>query len=224
MSPRPQSSGNRPTGLVVDWGGVLTADLGDSLSRWSADEGIDYQHYLTVLRCWIGPDAVDPAQNPVHALERGELAVPDFERQLADSLTEAGSPVSPEGLLPRMFAGLDAAEESMIGLVRRARAAGLRTALLSNSWGNKYPRNGWDLLFDEVVISGEVAMRKPEARIYRHTLGLLGLRPGQAVMVDDLRSNVLGAVEVGMIGVLHESPDQTRAELEAIFGLDLKPA
>jgi epoxide hydrolase-like predicted phosphatase len=221
MTPRRQSNEDRPTGLVVDWGGVLTASLGDSLGRWSAEEGIDYQHYLAVLRRWIGPDAVDPALNPVHALERGELAVPDFERQLAEDLTKAGSSVSPEGLLPRMFAGLEAAEESMIGVVRRARAAGLRTALLSNSWGNKYPREEWDLLFDEVVISGEVGMRKPEPRIYRHVLGLLGLRPAEAVMVDDLRSNVVGAVKVGMIGVLHESPDQTRAELEAIFDLDL---
>ncbi len=210
-----------PTGLVVDWGGVLTAGIGDAFSAWAAAEGIDYGHYLAALRRWIGPEAVDPAENPVHALERGELEVPDFEHRLAAALSEHGSQVRAEGLLGRMFAGLELVEESMVGLVRRAKAAGLRTALLSNSWGNAYPREGWDTLFDAVVISGEVGMRKPEHRIYLHVLDLVGLQPAQAVMVDDLPPNVRGAVEVGMVGVLHESYERTLGELEAVFGIDL---
>ncbi len=211
----------RPTGLVVDWGGVLTAGIGDAFSAWAAAEGVEYVHYLAALKRWIGPDAVDPGANPVHALERGELDVPDFERKLAEALREQGSAVRAEGLLARMFTGLELLEESMVGLVRRAKAAGLRTALLSNSWGNDYPREAWDELFDAVVISGEVGMRKPEHRIYRHVLGLLDLEPPQAVMVDDLPPNVRGAVEVGMVGVLHESYERTRTELEAVFDLDL---
>ncbi len=212
---------DRPSGLVVDWGGVLTAGIGDAFGDWASAEGVEYGHYLAALRRWIGNDAVDPAENPVHALERGELEVPDFERKLAQALREHGSTVRAEGLLGRMFAGLELLEESMVGLVRRAKAHGLRTALLSNSWGNDYPRQGWDELFDAVVISGEVGMRKPEHRIYRHVLDLLELEPHQAVMVDDLAPNVRAAVEVGMVGVLHRSYDQTRAELEAVFGLDL---
>lgn len=219
--PSPQSSPDRPVGLVVDWGGVLTAGIGDAFSDWARAEGVDYGHYLAALKRWIGPEAVDPAENPVHALERGELEVPDFERKLAQALREQGSAVRAEGLLGRMFAGLELLEESMVGLVRRAKAQGVRTALLSNSWGNDYPRQGWDELFDAVVISGEVGMRKPEPRIYRHVLDLLALEPRQAVMVDDLPPNVRGAVDVGMVGVLHRSYDQTRLELEAVFGLDL---
>jgi len=210
-----------PLGLVVDWGGVLTAGIGDAFSAWAAAEGIEYGHYLAALRQWIGPDAVDPAENPVHALERGELEVPAFERRLAEALSLHGSRVQADGLVGRMFAGLELAEESMVGLVRRAKATGLRTALLSNSWGNDYPREGWDTLFDAVVISGEVGMRKPEHRIYQHALQLLDLEPPQAVMVDDLRPNVTAAVEVGMVGVLHESYEQTLLELEAIFGVEL---
>jgi epoxide hydrolase-like predicted phosphatase len=215
------TSGQAPLGLVVDWGGVLTAGIGDAFSAWAQAEGIDYGHYLAALRQWIGPDAVDPAENPVHALERGELEVPDFERRLAHALSTHGSRVRAEGLLGRMFSGLELAEESMVGLVRRAKATGLRTALLSNSWGNDYPRDGWDTLFDAVVISGEVGMRKPEHRIYQHVLALLDLAPAQAVMVDDLPPNVAAAVEVGMVGVLHESYEQTLMELQAVFGLDL---
>lgn len=216
-SPHPAA----PVGLVVDWGGVLTTGIGDAFSAWAQAEGIDYGHYLAALKQWIGPEAVDPAENPVHALERGEIEVPDFERRLAEAMSVHGSTVRAEGLLRRMFAGLELAEESMVGLVRRAKAHGLRTALLSNSWGNDYPREGWDTLFDAVVISGEVGMRKPEHRIYTHVLELLDLSPSQAVMVDDLQPNVAAAVEVGMVGVLHQSYDQTLMELEAVFGLDL---
>jgi epoxide hydrolase-like predicted phosphatase len=216
-----EPTSERPIGLVVDWGGVLTAGIADAFTDWAAAEGIDYGHYLAALRTWIGPDAVDPAVNPVHALERGELEVPAFEQRLASALSEHGSTVRAEGLLGRMFAGLELVEESMVGLVRRAKAQGLRTALLSNSWGNDYPREGWDTLFDAVVISGEVGMRKPEHRIYQHTLGLIELEPAQAVMVDDLSPNIRAAVEVGMVGVLHESYDQTLLELEAVFDLDL---
>lgn len=210
-----------PIALVVDWGGVLTQGLGDAFSQWAAQEGIDYGHYLSALATWIGPEAVDPRENPVHALERGELAVPHFEVELARALTERGSPVRPEGLLTRMLSGLELAEESMVGLVRRARAAGVRTALLSNSWGNEYPRQGWDTLFDAVVISGEVGMRKPEHRIYHHVLDRLDVHPQQAVMVDDLQPNVAAAVEVGMVGVLHHSYEQTLTELQAVFDLPL---
>jgi HAD superfamily hydrolase (TIGR01509 family) len=109
----------------------------------------------------------------------------------------------------------------MSGLVRRARRAGLRTGLLSNSWGNDYPRDGWDEMFDVVVISGEVGMRKPEPAIFAHTLELLGLRPEETVFVDDLRHNIDAAVAVGMVGVHHRTYDQTLLELEALFGMPL---
>ena len=66
---------------------------------------------------------------------------------------------------------------AMSALVLRAKRAGLRTGLLSNSWGNEYPREGWDEMFDAIVISGEVGMRKPEPEIFAHVLELLGVGP-----------------------------------------------
>jgi HAD superfamily hydrolase (TIGR01509 family) len=109
----------------------------------------------------------------------------------------------------------------MNALVLRARHAGLRTALLSNSWGNEYPRDGWDSMFEVVVISGEVGMRKPEPRIYWHTAELLGVEPATCVFVDDLRPNVNAAVAVGMVGVHHRSYRQTACELDVLFGMTL---
>jgi epoxide hydrolase-like predicted phosphatase len=106
-------------------------------------------------------------------------------------------------------------------LVRRAREQGIATALLSNSWGNDYPRDMWTDMFDVVVISGEVGMRKPEPRIYQLVCDRLGLQPQQCVFVDDMHYNVDAAVRLGWVGVHHRSYAETAAELEAIFGLPL---
>jgi epoxide hydrolase-like predicted phosphatase len=159
--------------------------------------------------------------SPIQHLERGEITPGEFEQALVDELATRGSTVSAAGLLNRMLGGLDQVSD-MLGLIRRAHAAGLRTALLSNSWGDHYPEDTWEGLFDAVVISGRVGMRKPEARIFRHTADLLGLRPENCVMVDDLPHNVRGAVAAGMVGVLHHSYEETALELEALFDLPLR--
>ena len=205
-------------GLVVDWGGVLTSDLGSSLEAWAEADGIDYAHYQDVMRTLLGTAAEQEARyNPVHALERGEIEVPDFERRLASVLTtRSGRPVLSDGLVARMFERFEHAPD-MVGLVRRAHESGLRTALLSNSWGNDYPRDGWDQMFDAVVISGEVGMRKPDPEIFEHTLALLGLTAPECVFVDDLRRNVRAAAALGFVGVHHTSYATTAAELTTLF-------
>jgi putative hydrolase of the HAD superfamily len=116
------------------------------------------------------------------------------------------------------FGVLDA-DPAMLGLVRRAKRAGLATALLSNAGSSERSRTRWGGLFDAVVLSGDVGMRKPEVEIFRHTAELLGVAPGEAVFVDDSPVNVRGAVAAGMIGVRHVSYQQTALELEAVFNL-----
>jgi epoxide hydrolase-like predicted phosphatase len=204
--------------LVVDWGGVLTGDLRTAVQRWAASDGIDLDAYVAIMRDWFGePVGLEARFNPIHALERGELSVPDFESRLATALGErTGRSHDPSGLLGRLFGEFEHAPE-MSALVRRARNGGLRTGLLSNSWGNDYPRDGWDEMFDVIVISGEVGMRKPEPRIFHHTVDLLGLEPGECVFVDDLVPNIAAAVATGMVGVHHTSYDTTLAELEVLF-------
>lgn len=208
--------------LIVDWGGVLTGDMRAAVRRWAEVDGVDLEAYVAIMRDWFGePVGLEARLNPIHALERGEMSVPDFEARLAAALDErTGRHHDAEGLLARMFAEFEHAPE-MSALVRRAKASGLKTALLSNSWGNDYPRDGWDEMFDVVVISGEVGMRKPEPGIYRHTASLLGLEPSACVFVDDLAHNIAAAVEVGMVGVHHTSYEQTRLELEAVLGRPL---
>jgi putative hydrolase of the HAD superfamily len=209
--------------LVVDYGGVLTSPLQDSLRSWREDDEIDLALFRRVLGEWLGPSyGAEAATNPMHALERGEIAIPDFERELARRLTtHDGREVGPEGLLSRMFGGVSK-QQPMFDVVRRARGQGISTALLSNSWGNDYPREEWDEIFDAVAISGEVGMRKPEPGIYRLAADRLGLEPAQCVFVDDLGPNVKGAVGVGMVGVKFVTVEQAVEELEALFGFDLR--
>lgn len=208
--------------LVVDYGGVLTNSLADTMGGWLAADGIDPATFQAAMRDLLGrTGAVEARVNPVHALERGEIELPHFEQQLAAHLVSIdGNPVRPEGLLKRMFSGFSAAED-MLGVVRRVRAAGRRTALLSNSWGMDYPREGWDELFDVTVISGEVGLRKPDPEIYALCAERLGVPPQACVFVDDLAPNVRGAAAVGMVGVLHKSYEETVRELEALLGLAL---
>ena len=209
--------------LVVDWGGVLTEPVEPSLRAWAELDDLDYDTYVAEMRDWLGEHQGDlAATNPIAALERGEIEVPHFEQQLAERLaTRSGRPVHAEGLLQRMFdqfAGVPA----MSGLVLRARRAGLLTGLLSNSWGNVYPREGWDEMFHVIVISGEVGMRKPDREIFEHTLELLGVEAAETVFVDDLPANVAAAAGFGLVGVHHRSYAETAAELEALFGVPLR--
>lgn len=234
-------------GLVIDWGGVLTGSLDTVMSSWAHRDGVDFSAFRDVMRLWAGgcgsadlpgdgvpgdlgagvaeleqaDDAGPAGGSPAHRLERGEIESVVFERELAAELAIRGSPVSPDGLLARLMAGLADLDPRMIELVRQARAAGLRTALLSNSWGLHYPEQLWDGLFDVVVISGEVGMRKPELQIFHYTAAQLQLPPGRCVMVDDLPHNVAGAVAAGMVGVLHRNYDATLLELEALFEVPL---
>jgi epoxide hydrolase-like predicted phosphatase len=202
------------TALVVDYGGVLTNSLQETMGAWFEQDRIDPVRYRAVMREWLSSDA---EQNLAHDLERGTISAADFEKRFAAVLArEDGSIPDPEGLLRRMFAGFRT-EEGMIGVVRRARASGLKTGLLSNSWGNTYDQDQLDELFDEAVISGEVGLRKPEPEIYRLAARRLGVAPEECVFVDDLRPNVRGAVEVGMVGVHHVDTETTLAELEALF-------
>ena len=210
-------------GVIIDWGGVMTGPVMDSVRAWLDAEHIDHDSYLAALRPWVHA-AYDGAGhgNPVHALERGECTDAEFERELAARLVrQDGGTVAADGLLGRMFAAT-VPSEPMYAAVRALRAAGRRTCLLSNSWGSDgYPREVLPELFDAVVISAEVGMRKPEERIFRHAIGLIGLAPGECVFIDDMSANVQAAEALGMRGVLHTQAATTVAELAELFGVPL---
>ena len=222
----PRSDGetaDRPKrALVVDYGGVLTTPLDEAMRAWCDGEGIDNEHFRALMATWLREAST--STNPAYRLERGELTGPEFELLLAGELRAAdGRTLTPDGMLTRMFAGFRAAP-AMVDVVRRVRAAGHPTALLSNSWGLDYDRTDWEQLFDVTVISGEVGLRKPDPDIYRLTAERLGLAPSDCVFVDDLGPNVRAAEQLGMTAIHHVSPEQTIAQLATHFRFDLAAA
>ena len=210
-------------GVITDWGGVLTHPLTETVYAWLEADGIDRDSYRTVMRAWVA-QAYDAEHNtnPIRALERGECTEAEFEQLLAAELIRVdGGAVPAGGLLARMFAA-SAFDEAMHELIRAARRAGLRTALLSNSWGdNGYPRHLFPELFDTVVISSEVGMRKPEERIFRLAIERLGLQPAECVFIDDIQENVNAARAAGLVSVWHQTAADTTAQLAELLGISL---
>ena len=199
-------------GLLLDWGGVLTSNVFDSFRDFCLAEGLE-------------PDAVkrlfreEPrARELVRGLETDALTEDEFGQRFGELLELEDR----TRLIERMFGGVRA-DERMLGAVRRARAAGLRTALVSNSMGGaSYDRAIFPELFDGVVISGEVGMHKPQPEIFLLGAERAGVAPEQCVFVDDLRENCDGAEAVGMTAVLHRGPDRTLARLEELLGVELR--
>jgi putative hydrolase of the HAD superfamily len=221
----PAASRGLLRGVITDWGGVLTSPIPDSVRSWLDADGIDHDSYVSVIRPWLGAAYAGEGNgqgNPVHALERGECTPEEFEQLLASQIVRLdGGRVAAEGLLARMFAAA-LPSAAMHDLLRQLRAAGVRTSLLSNSWGaGDYPRDLFPVLFDAVVISAEVGMRKPEERIFRHTAARIGLAPEECVFIDDIEANVAAAEAIGMTGVLHTEPGPTAAHLAGLLGIPL---
>jgi putative hydrolase of the HAD superfamily len=199
------------TGLLIDWGGVLTSNLFHSFREFCERMEIDPQ----TLRDRF---SADPSfRELLIELEKGVLEEGEFEQQLAPLLG-----VEPDGLIDGLFAGVQP-DVTMVEAVRRARAGGVRTALVSNSWGvHRYPHDLFDELFDGVVISGLEGTRKPARRMYELGAERAGVAAGECVFVDDLPFNLTPAQELGMATVHHTSAEQTIPELERLLGLELR--
>ncbi|GAA5020450.1 HAD family phosphatase [Kitasatospora paranensis] len=197
--------------VAFDYGGVLTGQVRHSIAAWQEADGIEPESFSRTLKAWLSRDAEEGT--PIHRLETGGLTVEEFDALLAAELrTVDGTTVDPVGVLARLFAGMRP-DPAMFELAAELRGLGIRVALLSNSWGNTYPRERIDPLFDPVVISGEVGLRKPLAPIYLLTLERLGLPADRVLFIDDAEPNVLGARAVGMRALRHIDADTTRAAL-----------
>jgi putative hydrolase of the HAD superfamily len=199
-------------GLLVDFGGVLTTNVFDSFRDFCVAEGLDPDTIKRLFR-------EDPrARELVRALETGALSEEDFGERFGGLLRIADR----AGLVDRIFGGVRP-DERMLGAVRRARAAGIRTGLVSNSMGaRRYDRDTFPELFDGVVISGDVGMHKPQPEIFLLGAERAGVEPGECVFVDDLRENCEGAEAVGMTSILHRGAERTLPELEQLLNVPLR--
>jgi putative hydrolase of the HAD superfamily len=205
-----QANGATRSALLIDWGGVLTTNLFASFQAHCLRAQIDPAKLIGRFR-----DDRE-ARALLIDLETGKLAEDDFEVELARLLE-----VEPDGLIDGLFAGVEP-DAAMVAAVRRAREAGIRTALVSNSWGvHRYPHDVMDELFDGVVISGDEGIRKPAKRMYELGAERAGVQPQDCVFVDDLPFNLTPAQEMGMATVHHTDAASTIPELERLLGVRL---
>ena len=198
--------------VVFDFGGVFTPSPFTALSAWHVEKGLDP---AVALRTVFGPYDQD-TDHPWHQLERGEITLAAAAEQIEAAAAERGLELD----LFEMFGTLGGSagvRTDMVEKVLELRAAGYRTALITNNI--KEYSGGWramipaDDMFDLIVDSSEVGMRKPDHRIYRMALQRLGVEPEESVFLDDAAGNVEAARALGMHAILVED-DYTGALAE----------
>jgi putative hydrolase of the HAD superfamily len=200
--------------VICDFGGVLTTPLGSAFAAWSKESGVSLEELGSAMA-----DATEEegGRHPLFMLERGELTEQQFLQRLQRALGEHHDLTD---MFDVWFRFLERNPE-MIELMAGLRARGLRMALLTNNVREWEPR--WrpmlpeiDEIFEVVVDSGFVGMRKPERPIYELTLERLGGIPaGECLFVDDMEPNCDAARELGMTVVRFEDTAQARREIEA---------
>ncbi|MCX5442083.1 HAD family phosphatase [Streptomyces sp. NBC_00056] len=208
----------RISAVLFDFGGVLTTSLIEAFEAFGATLGVDPRLPLRLL----AKDERSGALLVEH--EEGRLGQREFEDGFAERLRAHGADIQGPGLLSLMQAGLRP-DRAMLDLVAEVRNAGHRVGLLSNSLGDDCYA-GFDLesMFDAVVISGEIGVRKPSRRAYAIACERLGTEPGETVMVDDLEHNIVAARRAGLAGILHREAATTAAELRALLHQDVTTA
>ncbi|HET6997647.1 MAG TPA: HAD family phosphatase [Solirubrobacterales bacterium] len=201
--------------VVSDFGGVLTTPLLSSFMAVQDEIGISPENLGKAMRTITDEDG----ENPLYKMERGEISEVDFLARLGDGL----EPLL--GHRPELHRFREIYFEAlhpnlpMIELMRELKAGGLRMAMLTNNvreWEPLWrPMLPVDEIFETVVDSGFVGVRKPEARIYEMTLERLGLPAEVCLFIDDLPHNCDGAREAGMTAVHFRDNEQAIAEIRA---------
>jgi putative hydrolase of the HAD superfamily len=203
--------------LISDFGGVLTTPLAAGFLAYQEEAPIS----LEDLGRGMQAAAETYGEHPLHSLERGEISEQEFARRLAEQLQDGFDLAR---LRELYFERIDP-NEAMIAFIGDQRRRGLRTALLTNNvreweplWRAKLPE--LDEIFEVVVDSAFVGMRKPEPGIYELTVERLGggLRAEECLFVDDIDLNCEAARALGMTAVCFEHADQAIAELESALG------
>jgi putative hydrolase of the HAD superfamily len=202
--------------VISDFGGVLTTPLIESFLAYQRETGIALEDLGTAMGRLMEEDG---GRHPLFELEKGNITEDDFTRRLGAAL---GREIS--SMRDTYFENLHP-NEPMIEYLRGLREEGFRLALLTNNvreweplWRAKLP--DVDELFEVIVDSAFVGMRKPDPEIYTLTLERLGdgLRAEECAFLDDIEVNCEAARALGMTAVRFHDNDQAIAELEAVLG------
>jgi len=208
--------------VISDWGGVLTSPLLGSFNRFQARADIP----LVSLGAAMQRITERNGENLLFGMERGEISEAEFLAAIgAEIEADLGRSVPMETFAEHFFAALEVNTPIVEWLARTKAECGVRLALLTNNVREWEPR--WramlpaepDELFDVVVDSSRVGLRKPDPRIYELTLERLGLPARACVFVDDLEPNIAAAAALGLHTVWFQDTEQAIAELDAALQL-----
>jgi epoxide hydrolase-like predicted phosphatase len=207
--------------VLLDFGGVFTPSPFEAVGSYARARGVDPERFLTLT---FGPYDED-TDHPWHRLERGEVALRDAREAILALGRAAGIEVDLFSVLRAMAEGpRPALRAPVVERVRGLRQRGLRTALVTNNaaefagaWRPLLPLHE---LFDAVLDSSELGVRKPDPRIYRRALAQLGgVAPARAVFLDDYPGNVEAARRLGLHGLIVGDPfEDAFRELDALLG------
>jgi putative hydrolase of the HAD superfamily len=201
--------------VISDFGGVLTNPLSEAFAAMQRSSNIS----LEALGNAMARLAEEDGFHPLFELETGRLSEHDVLARLGAALSEdLGRPVELHGFGEAYFAELKP-NEPMLDHMRELRGRGYRMALLTNNVREWQPL--WrpvlpiDEIFEVLVDSGFVGMRKPDAEIYELTLERLGLPAGACLFLDDTEVNCDAARALGMAAVHFRDTEQALAEMSA---------
>ena len=204
--------------VLFDFGGVFTGSPFQAIDKYAAAQGVEPQDLMDLV---FGSYHAD-TDHPWHQCERGELGLGEAFTQITANATEAGIRFDAGELFSSMAE--DPFDRTIVvDLVRSVRARGIRTAVVTNNvaeygstWRKMIPI---DELFDAVIDSCEIGVRKPNPAIYHAALEQLGVHePSHAVFLDDYEGNVAAARALGMHGILvGYDPQPALDELTALL-------
>jgi putative hydrolase of the HAD superfamily len=201
--------------VISDFGGVLTTPLIESFLAYQRETGIALEDLGTAMARLMEED---DGRHPLFELEKGNISEQEFIERLGAQLGRKLDTMS-----STYFANLHP-NEPMIDYMRGLKADGLRLGLLTNNvreweplWRAKLP--DVDELFEVIVDSGFVGMRKPDPEIYELTLERMGggLRFEECLFLDDIEVNCEAARALGMQAVRFHDNEQAIAELDAVL-------
>ena len=187
--------------VLYDFGGVFTVSPFTAAREGGAELGIEVE--LAMELCF-GPYHED-GDHPWHRLERGEVSLADTRAALVELAAARGHDIDPFSLLSSLSRE-DTDRPAVVDRARAIRAAGFRTALVTNNvaefgdaWRAMVPV---DELFEAVIDSSSAGVRKPNTRIFQLALDTLGVRAERAVFLDDHPANVAAAAQLGIRGIV----------------------
>ncbi|MFD7591587.1 HAD family hydrolase [Kitasatospora sp. NPDC059812] len=196
--------------VIFDFFGVLTSNMVEVITWFEDRERIARG---TFLRAWAAPRG----QDLFRRLELGQISQEDWNSGFATLMG-----VKPDNLLGRYLHDAFPAYP-VLRVAREARAAGIRTAVLSNSLGRQPydPYTGFDLhgTFDVVVLSAEHGVRKPEPAAFRIVLENLDVRATECLFVDDSEENLAAAQKLGFTPVHGLDEDLVARQLRKLLHL-----